>query len=62
LSEERGIGAAVESDDGKVYAIVGSDDLGIAFGVRADGYASSAYREGVEEFTSGDHVLISCGT
>ena len=56
-----GVGAAVEADDGEVDAVVGAHNLGVAFGVRADGYASSAYREGVEEFSSGDHVLISLG-
>ncbi len=57
---EVGGGAAVETDDGEVEAIVAADDLGVAPGGGSegrwsDGGAGRGEGQGVEEVAAGDH-------
>src|SRR6185437_10021294 len=53
---EVGIGAAVEADYGKIDTVIGTKNLGIAFGGRADSKARCSYCKTVEKFTSRDHI------
>lgn len=51
-----GIGAAVDANDGEIEPVVGTENLGIAFGGRADSEARCSYCKTVEKFTSRDHI------
>ncbi len=44
---EVGVAATVEAEDGEVDAVVGADDLGVAFGGGTDGCACGGYGEAV---------------
>ncbi len=54
---QMGIGAAVQTDDGKVEAVVGAEDLRITFRCGADGEPSGADRHGVQKFATSDHAF-----
>src|ERR1039458_9746163 len=51
------IGAAIEADNCKVEAIIGAENLAIAFGGRCNRQSSSAGRKGVNKFTSSYHFV-----
>jgi hypothetical protein len=54
---EMRIAAAVQSYDGEVETVVGSDDLRIAFRGSADGEAGRADGHGVQKFATSDHAV-----
>src|SRR5271163_2087093 len=50
------IGPAIQADDRKVEAVVGSHDLGIALGGRADGQTRRSHRQCVEKLPPSNHI------
>jgi hypothetical protein len=46
------IGARVEADHGKVDAIIGAENLTVAFSGRSESYSGGSNRQGVEKLTS----------
>src|SRR5580698_3209626 len=56
------IGAAIQPDDGEVYAVVCACDLGIAFRRGCDGEGCCSCSQGAGKFTSRDHVSSSEGS
>ena len=53
---EMSVGAPVQADDGKVQAIVGTEDLAIALGRRSHGQARRPNRKRIEKLTSSNHI------
>ncbi len=52
-----GVGSAVQADDGEVDAVVGTGNLSVAFGGRADSEARCADSQLAVEFPSRDHIF-----
>ena len=51
------IAAAVETDDGEVEAVVGAQNLGVAFCGAADGEPGGPHCHGVQKFATSDHAF-----
>ena len=55
---EMSVGAPVKADDSKVQAIVGTEDLAIAFSRASHGQARRSNRKRIEKLTSSYHIHV----
>ena len=58
---EMSVGAAVQTDDSKVQAIVGTEYLAIAFSRASDRQTRRSNRKGIEKLTSSYHIHVLIG-
>jgi hypothetical protein len=56
-----GIAAPAQAHDGKVQAIVGTENLAVAFGRGTDSYTCRAYGKRIKEFASIQHLVSPSG-